>query len=85
MKSTTHDRAGCRWNPTPGAHGYILQHTMNPADPSTYSAEISLSQARFWLHGQTRGTTVYFRVLACDADLPNGRTPYTAWVGVLVA
>jgi hypothetical protein len=85
MKSTTHDRAGCRWEPTPGAHGYILQHATNPADPSTHSAEISLSQAKFWLHGQTQGTTVYFRVLACDADLPNGRTAYTAWVAVLVA
>ena len=85
MKSKTHDRAGFRWKPTPGAHGYMLQHALNPADATTYSAEISLSESRFWLTNQTRGTTVYFRVLACDARLPNGRTAYTAWVPVIVA
>ena len=84
MKSKTHDRAGFRWKPDPGAHGYMLQHTLTPADPTTYSAEISLSEAKFWLTSQTRGTTVYFRVLACDARLPTGRTPYTAWVPVVV-
>jgi hypothetical protein len=43
-----------------------------------------MSKARYWLTGQTSGTTVYFRVLACDEALPNGQTPYTAWVAVLV-
>jgi hypothetical protein len=85
MKSKTHDRAGCRWDPVPGAHAYILQHAANPADSSTYSAELSIAKARFWLTSQTRGSTVYFRVLACDERLPNGRTPYSAWVAVVVA
>ncbi len=76
--------AGCRWEPTEGAHGYMLQHATNPADATTYSAPIAVSGARFWLPGQTTGTTVYFRVLACDQGLPNGQSPYTAWVAVLV-
>jgi hypothetical protein len=84
MKSRTHDRAGVRWTPVPGAHGYILQHATNPNDPTTFSAEMPVSGAKLWLTGQTRGTTVYFRVLACDDRLPGGRTAYTAWVGVLV-
>jgi len=84
MKSTTGDRAGLRWDPTPGAKGYILQHATNPADATTYSAEMPISASKFWLMGQTRGATVYFRVLACDARLPNGRSAYTAWVSVLV-
>lgn len=84
MKPTTHDRAGCRWDPTPGAHGYILQHATNPNDPATFSPEISLSQSKYWLLGLTPGTTVHFRALACDASLPNGRTAYTDWLAVLV-
>jgi hypothetical protein len=84
MQSKTHDRAGVRWDPVPGAHGYILQHATNQNDPTTFSAEMSVRGAKFWLAGQTRGTTIYFRVLACDDRLPNGRTTYTGWLGVLV-
>jgi hypothetical protein len=84
MKSKTGDRAGFRWDPTPGAKSYVLQHATNPADATTFSAELPTSESRFWLMGQTRGTTISFRVLACDARLPGGRTPYTAWVPVLV-
>jgi hypothetical protein len=29
MKSKTGDRAGFRWDPTPGAKGYVLQHARN--------------------------------------------------------
>ena len=86
MKAKKHTAAGCRWNPTPGAHGYMVQHCSNPADPSTYSPQISCSKARFWLDGQTPGATVNFRVLACDERLlPSGQSPYTAWVAVLVS
>jgi hypothetical protein len=84
MKSKTGDRAGFRWDPTPGAKGYVLQHATNPADATTYSAELPISDSKFWLTGQTRGATISFRVLACDARLPGGRTAYTAWVPVLV-
>jgi hypothetical protein len=74
--------ASVRWDRTPGAHGYLLQHCTNPSDPTTYSQPISVSAARYHLGGQTPGATIYFRVLACDASLPNGQTPYTAWVAV---
>jgi hypothetical protein len=85
MKSRKPTWAGCRWDRTPGAHGYMLQHATNPADATTYSTAMAISSARFWLTGQTSGTTLYFRVLACDAAiLPSGQTPYTGWVAVLV-
>jgi hypothetical protein len=76
--------ASVRWDPTPGASGYLLQHCTNPADATTYAAPISLTQARYHLTGQTPGATVYFRVLACDPSLPNGQSAYTAWLAVLV-
>jgi hypothetical protein len=76
--------ASVRWDPAPGAHGYLLQHCTNPGDPTTISPAISCRQARFSLGGLTAGTTVYFRVLACDESLPNGQTAHSAWVPVLV-
>jgi hypothetical protein len=76
--------ASVRWNPTPGAHGYLLQHATNPSDPTTFSVAIPCKGARFHLGGQTAGTTVYFRVLACDESLPNGQTAYCGWVAVHV-
>jgi len=84
MKEKKPTLAGVRWNPTVGAHGYLLQHATNPADATTYSAQIALTAARYYLAGQVSGTTVYFRVLACDKDLPNGQSAYTAWVAVVV-
>jgi hypothetical protein len=84
MKVNKPTIASVRWDPTPGAHGYLLQHATNPADPTTYSAAISTPGARFHLPGQAPATMVYFRVLACDPALPNGQTAYTAWVGVAV-
>jgi len=72
------------WDPVPGAHGYLLQHATNTADPTTYSALISVSGARYHLTAQTPGTTVWFRVAACDSALPNGQTAFTAWVPVVV-
>jgi hypothetical protein len=76
--------ANVRWDKVPGAHGYVLQHCTNTADPTTYSAPINLSEARYHLSGQTPGTTVWFRVAACDSALPNGQTAFTAWVPVVV-
>ena len=32
----------------------------------------------------TEGASGYFRVLACDPELPNGQSPYSAWLAVLV-
>jgi hypothetical protein len=84
MKVNKPTIASVRWDPTPGARGYLLQHATNPADPTTYSAAISTPGARFHLPGQAPATMVYFRVLACDPALPNGQTAYTAWVGVAV-
>jgi hypothetical protein len=84
MKVNLPTFASVRWNPTPGAHGYLLQHATNPSDPTTISAAIPCKAARYHLGGQTAGTTVYFRVLACDETLPNGQTAYSAWVPVLV-
>jgi hypothetical protein len=76
--------ASVRWNPTPGAHAYMLQHCTNQGDPTTFSAPIPCVKARYALTGQTPGTTVSFRVLACDETLPGGQTPYCAWVPVVV-
>ena len=85
MKKKVPTYASVRWDPTPGAHGYLLQHATNPADSTTYSAQISMTAAKYHLSGQTAGTTVYFRVLACDARLlPTGQSAFTAWVAVLV-
>jgi hypothetical protein len=84
MKIKTPTFASVRWDPTLGARGYLVQHATNPADATTYSAQIATSQARYHLAAQTTGTTIYFRVLACNKALPNGQTAYTAWVSVLV-
>jgi len=84
MKKPKPTYASVRWDPTPGAHGYLLQHCTNTADPTTFSAAISVSGARYQLTGQTPGTTVWFRVAACDSALPNGQTPFSAWVPVVV-
>jgi hypothetical protein len=85
MKKKMPTYASVRWNPTPGAHGYLLQHATNPADPTTYAAPISVTAAKYHLTGQTPGVTVYFRVLACDARLvPTGQSAFTAWVAVVV-
>jgi len=85
MKVYLPGTASVRWDPTPGAKGYLLQHATNPADATTYSAQIHVSAARYHLGGQTAGTTVYFRVLALDASLPNGQTAFTGWVGAIVS
>ncbi len=84
MKKPKPTYASVMWDPTPGAHGYVLQHCTNPADATTFSAPIPLSAAKYHLAGQTPGTTVYFHVCACDSALPNGQTPFTAWVPVVV-
>jgi hypothetical protein len=84
MKGKTPTVASVRWDPTDGAHGYMLQHATNTADPTTYVAPFSLTAARYHLGGQTSGTTVYFRVAALDADLPGSQTGFTAWVAVVV-
>ncbi len=85
MKKRTPTYASVRWDLMPGARGYLLQHATNPADATTYSPQISLTATRYHLTGQTPGTTVYLRVLACDGRLtPTGQTAYCAWVAVLV-
>jgi hypothetical protein len=85
MKKKVPTSAAVRWDPTPGAKGYLLQHATNPADPTTYSPQISLTAAKYYLGGQTPGATVYFRVLACDGRLvPTGQTAFTAWFAVFV-
>ncbi len=85
MKKQTAAYASVRWDKTPGARGYLLQHATNPADATTYSPQIVVTAAKFHLAGQTPGATVYFRVLACDPRLaPTGQTAYTAWVAVIV-
>ena len=48
------------------------------------SSQIAITQARYHLTGQTPGATIYFRVLACDPDLPNGQSAYSGWVAILV-
>ncbi len=84
MKARVPDTASVRWDPTDGAKGYMLQHATNPADATTYSGQIHVSAAKYKLGGQVPGTTIYFRVLALDASLPNGQTAYTAWLAVMV-
>jgi hypothetical protein len=76
--------AAAIWNPTRGAEGYLVQHASDPKDQATYSPEIACKQAKFELHNQPVGTILYFRVLALDPDLPNGKSAFTDWVAVLV-
>ena len=84
-KKTRRDRvAAILWTPTPGAESYLVQYAANPKDPATYSPEIACTAAKFELPNQTPGTYVYFRVLAIDPDLPNGKSAYSEWVAVLV-
>jgi hypothetical protein len=84
MKKQQATYASVRWNPTPGAHGYLMQHATNTSDPTTYSVPLNLTQSKYHLSGQTPGVTVYFRVLALDTRLAGGQTAYTAWVAVVV-
>jgi hypothetical protein len=84
FKHPKHADAACRWDPSPGAEGYLVQHCTNTADASTYSAALHSTEAKFHLLGQTAGTTIYFRVAALDKKLPGGQTEWTVWVGVFV-
>lgn len=84
MKKRVPTNACVRWDPTPGATGYMLQHSTNPNDPTTFSAEIHVSASKYDLAGQAPGATIYFRVLALDERLLNGRTAYTAWEPAIV-
>jgi hypothetical protein len=85
MAKKTPTYASVRWTAVPGARGYLVQHATNPNDPTTYSAPISVTAARYHLTGQAVGAMIYFRVLACDPRLtPTGQTAYTAWVAVVV-
>jgi hypothetical protein len=85
MKVLKSANASTRWDPMPGAHGYLLQHATNPSDATTYSAALVVTRARYRLAGQTPGQTIYFRVAALDTKLAGGQTAYTAWVAVIVA
>lgn len=85
MKKTIAGTASVRWNVAEGAKGYLLQHCTNLGDPTTFSAPISVNESRYHLTGQTPGTTVYLRVLACDGRIvPSGQTAYTAWLLVVI-
>jgi hypothetical protein len=84
LKTRKHGDAACRWDRSPGAEGYVVQHCTNTADPSTYSAALHSTEARYHLLGQAAGTTLFFRVAALDKKLPAGQTDWTAWVAVLV-
>ncbi len=85
MKVLKSANASVRWDPTPGANGYMLQHATSPNDPTTYSPQIHVSAAKFRLGAQTPGATIYFRVLALDPSPPLGQTGFTAWVATIVA
>src|SRR6185437_928675 len=60
MKVLKSNNASVRWNKTPGASGYILQHCTNPNDATTFSAELNVSKTMYRLPGQTPGATIYF-------------------------
>jgi hypothetical protein len=82
--SKVYGTAIATWDSSHGKYDFQVQHTINTADPSTFSGPMTSSKATFKLPAQTRGTTIYFRVRALDARLPGGATDWTSWVGVQV-
>jgi hypothetical protein len=85
MKVHKTNVASVRWDPSPGATGYMLQHATSPSDATTYAPLIYVKDSKYHYGGQVPGTTIYFRVLALDASLPTGQTTFSAWVGVIVS
>jgi hypothetical protein len=83
-KSKVQGLAVVAWVSDGRRHEYQVQHCTNTADPTTFSAPVTVSKRTFKLAGQVQGATLHFRVLTLEPKLATGQTDWSAWVPVIV-
>lgn len=61
-------------------HGFAVQYAADPGNPSTYSALIPSSKAKYTIDGLSPGQIVHVRVAAQDSTEKSGLGSWSAWV-----
>jgi hypothetical protein len=61
-------------------HGFVVQYATDLGNPSTFSALIPSSKAKYTIDGLSPGQVVHVRVAAQDSTEKSGLGPWSAWV-----
>jgi hypothetical protein len=68
------------WELGGNRHGFMVQHTTNPADPTTFSTPIPCTTPDFTLDGLVSGAVVHFRIASIDPSVKGHLTDWSPWV-----
>ena len=68
------------WHRGNAAHGFLVQHATDVANPATYSLLMASTRAKYTLKGAQSSTIVHFRVAAIDPASATGASPWSDWV-----
>jgi len=69
-----------RWQRGGARHGFIVQHTTDPANPAAFSPNIPVTRTKYTLVGALPSSIVHLRVAAVDPTSDMGHSPWSDWV-----